>query len=179
MILLCLLILFTHVPCTAPSTLSVLLTGACNVQFNNRMPPLSHGLTLTILFHTLDHLSFESLCGFFWFSWPLAFCSHPIHPLESPSNLVWGIYEQACDPACTCMHNLVSGERVSDLCNDIWVCSCIIRHSSGKLSVSMVATNAGRRSHLPHYPATNAYLQEERTSNFCQAPQALPFSPQD
>lgn len=42
-----------------------------------------------------------------------------------------------------------------------------------ELSVSVVATNAGRRSHLPHYPGTNAYHQEERTSNFCQAPQAL------
>lgn len=69
------------------------------------------------------------------------------------------------------MYNLVSGESQTSVMTFGSAVALLDRLL--ELSVSMVATNAGRRSHLPHYPGTNAYLQEERTNNFCQAPQAL------
>lgn len=114
------------------------LTGACNVRFNNRMPPLSHGLKLTISFHTFHHLNFESLCAFLSFlALGILFSSCSSLGISVELGLghpfwhfgIWGIltWFGACDTACTCMYNLVSGERVSDLYNDIWVCNCIFR----------------------------------------------------
>lgn len=60
---------FTHT-CLAQHLqyfLYCMLTGACNMQFNNRMLPFSHGLTLTISFHTFHDLNFESLYAFLSF----------------------------------------------------------------------------------------------------------------
>lgn len=130
-LLMILLYLLTHT-CLAQHQyfLYCTLTGAYNVQFNNRMPPLSHGLTLTILFHTFHDLNFESLCAFLSFlALGILFSPHSSLGVFE-GDLVWGIYEQAWATACTFMYNLVSGERVSDLYNDIWVCNCIIRPSS-------------------------------------------------
>lgn len=67
----------------------------------------------------------------------------------------------------------VSGDRVSDLYNDIWVCNCILDFLL-ELSVFTVATNAERKAEpAPTLPRTNAHLPEERTTNFCQAPRTL------
>ena len=65
MILLCLLILFytpaLHLPSIFHTLCVAHLRGACNMWFNNRMPPLFHGLTSMIPFYTFHDLHFEFL----------------------------------------------------------------------------------------------------------------------
>lgn len=87
-ILLCLLILFTHLPCTASSIVSVLhaYRGLQRASQQQNASLVSRPDIDNIISH-FPWLKFWISLWFFWLSWPLTFCSHPIHPLESPSNL--------------------------------------------------------------------------------------------
>lgn len=67
----------------------------------------------------------------------------------------------------------VSGERVSVLYNDIWVCNRGSDVSWNYLFSWQLQKQRERRSHLLCYPGTNMYLCEERTSDSCLSPRAL------
>lgn len=86
MILLCLLILFTHLPCTASSLLCVLHTyGGLQPVIQQQNAPLFHGLASMIPFYIFHDVQFWMSFSLFFVLLPLSchlvFCSLPTHPL--------------------------------------------------------------------------------------------------
>lgn len=97
MILLCLLVLFTHLPCKASSLLCVLHTyRGLQPMIKEQNALLFHALTSMIPFYTFQDLQFWISFSLFFvllpLPCPLVFCSLPTHSLQAPSNLACCIH---------------------------------------------------------------------------------------